>query len=175
MTGNAVREPDRLATEVARMARVGACWSPSISPDGTRIAFISDLNGVPQVWIVPTEGAWPELITALDDQILAVSWSPTGEWLSFTLAPGGGMNAQIYVVRPDGSNLRLLTDGGKENNFRGAWTRDGKHIPMASNRRGTPGMDAYLLDPVTGAMRLVAENRGIGMITDVSRDGCRVA
>src|SRR5690349_19888152 len=113
---------DALETVVARMARIGMCASPRFSPDGPRIAFISDFNGVPQVWIVPTEGGWPELITATDDQILSVAWSPTGEWLSFTLAPGGGMNAQIYVIRPDGSGLRRLTDGGKENNFRGGWT-----------------------------------------------------
>ncbi|HLK61430.1 MAG TPA: hypothetical protein VKU00_33075, partial [Chthonomonadaceae bacterium] len=171
MTRNVDQEADTLATVVARMARIGSCWSPSFSPDGTRIAFISDLNGVPQVWIVPTEGGWPELVTALDDQILGVTWSPTGEWLSFNLAPGGGMNAQIYRVRPDGSDLRRLTDGGKENNLRGAWTHDGKHILMASNRRGAIGLDAYLLDPETGTMQLVAELGGIGGINDISRDG----
>ena len=55
---------DELEAQVARMAKIGWCYSPSFSPDGKRVAFISDLNGTPQVWIVPTEGGWPELITA---------------------------------------------------------------------------------------------------------------
>ena len=81
--------PDDLETSVTMMAKIGACWSPSFSPDGSRIAFISDLNGVPQVWTIATEGGWPELVTALDDQIYGVSWSPDGAWVAFSLAPGG--------------------------------------------------------------------------------------
>ena len=56
-------------TEVARMAKIGACWSPSFSPDGSRLAFVSNLNGVPQVWAVASGGGWPRLVTTLDDQV----------------------------------------------------------------------------------------------------------
>jgi len=164
---------DDLETSVALMAKIGACWSPSFSPDGTRIALISNLNGVPQVWTVPTEGGWPELVTALDDQIYSVSWSPDGTWLAFSLAPGGGMNEQVYLVRPDGSDLRRLTDGGKENNWLGAWTHDGRMLTIASNRRSAGAMDAYLVDVESNISRSVTENQGIGYFTDVSRDGKR--
>ena len=106
-------EHDELERVVAAMAKIGSCWSPSFSPDGTRIAFVSNLSGLPQVWTVAAQGGWPELVTALDDQVMNVAWSPAGDWLAFALAPGGGMNQQIYIVRPDGSDLRRLTDGGK--------------------------------------------------------------
>ena len=109
-----VLEPGDLETMVSRMARIGSCWSPSFSPDGSRVAFISDLTGVPQVWTVSSQGGWPELVTALDDQISRVSWSPDGAWLAFALAPGGGMNQQVYLVHPDGSGLRRLTAGGRD-------------------------------------------------------------
>ena len=162
---------DNLETSVAMMAKIRGCWSPSFSPDGTRIAFISDLDGMPQVWTVAAEGGWPELVTALDDQILSVSWSPDGAWLAFSLAPGGGMNAQIYLIRPDGTGLRRLTDGGRENNWLGPWTHDGQALTLASNRRNAEAMDVYLVDVSSGDLRLVAETEGIGGLTDVSRDG----
>jgi Tol biopolymer transport system component len=69
---------ESLETAVARMARIGSCRSPSFAPDGRRLAFVSDLSGVPQVWTVATEGGWPEQVTALDDQVLGVAWSPDG-------------------------------------------------------------------------------------------------
>ncbi|HJT59004.1 MAG TPA: S9 family peptidase [Ktedonobacteraceae bacterium] len=162
---------DELETSVAKMAKITRCMSPSFSPDGSRIAFISDLNGIPQVWIVATEGGWPELVTALNDQISGVSWSPDGSWLAFSLAPGGGMNTQVYVIRPDGTGLRRLTDGGEVNNWPGPWTHDGSKLAIASNRRSADAMDAYLVDVTNGEFHLAAENKGIGNLTDISRNG----
>jgi len=163
---------DELEAQVARMAKIGSCYSPSFSPDGKHVAFISDLNGMPQVWIVSTVGGWPELITSLDDQVQQVSWSPDGAWLAFSLAPGGGMNQQVYLVHPDGTGLHRLTDGGKENNWLGCWTHEGRSLALASNRRTPSAMDAYLVDVESGELHLVVENQGLGALTDVSRDGC---
>ena len=158
------------ATLVERMARVGRAFAPTFSPDGRQIALISDLNGIPQIWIVPTAGGWPRLVTAGSDPVGGVRWSPTSEWLAFSILPGGGLNSQIYVIRADGTGMRRLTDGGKENNWLGDWTDDGKFLTLASNRRDPATMDAYLLDPVSGVMQMAAELNGVGGITSVSRD-----
>ena len=165
--------PDALEASVAAMGRVGVCSSPSFSPDGGRIAFVSNLSGLPQVWTVDANGGWPKLVTALDDQIYAVSWSPSGAWLAFVLAPGGGMNQQVYLIRPDGSGLRRLTDGGRDNNWLGRWSHDGCTLLLSSNRRDPSAMDSYLVDVATSELRLIAENRGIGRLSDLSRDGQR--
>lgn len=163
--------PDALEASVALLSKIGLCVSPSFSPDGARLAFISNLSGLPQVWTVAAAGGWPTQVTALDDQIYGVAWSPDGAWLAFSLAPGGGMNQQVYLVRPDGTGLRRLTDGGAENNWRGPWSHDGARLAIASNRRTGAAMDVYLVDVATGAWEMVAEQNGIGEIVDISRDG----
>ena len=162
---------DEIKTLVAMMAKVGSCHTPSFSPDGTRLALISDLSGIPQIWTIPTAGGWPQRVTSLDDPVSSVQWSPDGEWLAFGLAPGGGMNQQIYVIRPDGTGLRRLTEGGKDNNWLGKWTHDAQALIVSSSRRSPEAMDAYMVAPSSGEFRLVATNPGIGSLTDVSPDG----
>jgi hypothetical protein len=41
-----------LESVVTAMAKVGAAWSPSFSPRGDRIAFVTRLSGTPQLWTV---------------------------------------------------------------------------------------------------------------------------
>ncbi|MDQ6651340.1 MAG: S9 family peptidase [Acidobacteriota bacterium] len=162
---------DDLNRAVTLMARIGSASSPSFSPDGKRVAFVSNLNGIPQVWVMPADGGFPGLVTAFDDPVGFVTWSPDGAWLALNVAPGGGFNEQIYVVRPDGTGLRRMTEGGKENNFLGDWTHDGRFLTFSSNRKQPASTDSYLLDVTTGQMKMVAENRGTGGINDVRRDG----
>ena len=166
-----VLDDNEVELSVARMAKVGSASSPTFSPDGSRIAFVTNISGLPQVWTMPTSGGYPSLVTSFDDPVGFVTWSPDGQWLAFNVAPGGGFNEQIYIVRPDGTGLRRLTEGGKENNFLDGWSPDGRFIAFSSNRRDPSARDSYLVDVATGQSRMIAQNRGIGSIADVSRDG----
>jgi dipeptidyl aminopeptidase/acylaminoacyl peptidase len=161
---------DELERSVALMAKTGSCISPSFSPDGTRIAFISNMSGVPQVYVMPSAGGFPEQVTALDDPVEGMMWSPKGDLLAIQVAPGGGLNSQVYVLKPDGSQLRRLTDGGKENNFLDRWSPDGKILAISSNRRDPATTDSYFVDVATGRMRMIAENKGVGGVMDISED-----
>jgi dipeptidyl aminopeptidase/acylaminoacyl peptidase len=152
------------------LARVGGCWSPSFSPDASQLAFVSDLSGLPQVWKIDSAGGFPTLVTSLDDQVQSVFWAPNGEWLSFSVAPGGGMNTQIHVVRPDGSGERRLTKGEQDNNFLGRWAI-GSLIMLSSSRDDPARTDAYIADPGSGELHLLCRGRPMVTFTDLSRDG----
>jgi len=157
---------------VTRLAKVGSCIAPSFSPDAKRLAMICNLSGLPQVWTVPVEGGWPTQVTALDDQVSGIDWSPVDpEVLALSLAPGGGLNEQVYVVRPSGLSLERITEGGKINNRLHGWTPDGKYLLLGSNRANPGSLDSYIYHVGLGRLRLAAVNQGTGSIEDVSDDG----
>ncbi|HYR94661.1 MAG TPA: hypothetical protein VEP48_10705, partial [Methylomirabilota bacterium] len=166
---------DELTGRVERLAGVGFCSTPSFSPDGSRIAFISDLSGTPQVWTIDINGGWPTRVTAFADQVTNALWSPTEDLIAVEVAPGGGLNQQIYVVRSDGSELRRLTPGGADNNQIAMWSRDGKTLFVASSRDDAARYDAFAVDVATNGWRPVGRRAGITRVTDASPDGKRVA
>ncbi|HEX2912420.1 MAG TPA: S9 family peptidase [Chloroflexia bacterium] len=161
---------------VRQLTRVGNCSLPHFSPDGSQLAFSWNVSGAPQVWIVEAEGGWPRQITALDDPVTNLNWSPSGEWLAVNIAPGGGMNGQIYLVRPDGTDLHLITDGGTDNNWLSDWSHDGHFLSFTSNRRDPACMDVWLAEidrQGNPTIRLAVTNPGVGSFTDLSRDNRR--
>ena len=115
--------PDDLAAAVERMAKVASSNAPAMSPDGKRVAYISNRSGVPQVWIADADGTGVEKQAgSFQDPVTGLDWSPDGQWLALSVAPGGGLNEQIYLLHPDGSGLKRITAGGKENNRLAGWS-----------------------------------------------------
>ena len=162
---------DDLERKVLMLGKMVSAGAPSFSPDAKRVAFITSISGSPQVWTVAAAGGWPDQITAFDDPVSGLDWSPDGEWLAVQVAPGGGLNEQVYVMRPDGSGMRIVTEGGSTNNSLGAWTPDSKSLLIGSNRRTREALDIWLFDLATGAKRLIAESKGLATLEDVSTDG----
>jgi dipeptidyl aminopeptidase/acylaminoacyl peptidase len=165
--------PSDLTERVTRMARIGSVTAPSFSSDGRWLSVISNVSGLPQLYIMPAEGGWPRMITDGTDPVVNAAWSPApnSNWLALTIAPGGGLNTQVYVVRSDGSDLRRLTDGGQENNAFNTWSEDGTKIFIDSNRRDPAARDSFAIDVATGKIDLIVKNPGVGSITSVTADG----
>jgi TolB protein len=100
---------------------------PSWSPDGTRIAFNSNLSGEGLMHIV--DGSRVVDLSRVG-QGHEVAWSPDGRFILFASDRDHSDNwSDIYVMRPDGSGVRRLTRGGAETP---AWSPDGRHIVFSA-------------------------------------------
>lgn len=82
----------------------------NISFGGTydKIAFVSDRNGTPDIWVMDPDGSNQRPLTnddAIDNQ---PTWAPNGKRILF-VSDRSADNAQIFVVNPDGRNLRQVT------------------------------------------------------------------
>lgn len=159
---------------VQLMAKIGCCWSPTFAPDGEQLAFVSDLSGSPQVWRIPVSGGFPLAVTAFDEQVKRVIWSPAGEWLAVESAPGGGMNTQIDMVRPNGAERSRLTAGGISNNWLGGWTKDGRALLFSSNMDQPDAMECFRISVDSGSLEKLAVGAGTATIEDAGSDNSQL-
>lgn len=107
---------------------------PEFSPDGQRIAFVSNRSGTLEIWAARSDGSQPLRLTSVGGpQAGRPTWSPDGEWIAFYARVAG--NADIYVIRSWGGVLRRLTDHPSEE-ARPSWSRDGRWIYHTSQRGG---------------------------------------
>ena len=136
MTSLAQESSNKIASKVEAMAKVGACYSPSFSPDESEIVFISNMSGSPQLWKMKSTGGWPIQLTNFNDPVSSPVWLPTKNQIAFQLAPGGGVNSQIYLINSDGTGLKQITTGGKTSNWIGKWSNDGNYLAYSSNKNG---------------------------------------
>src|SRR5580692_373300 len=78
--------------------------SPRWSPDGTRIAYLSDADGKQQIYVRWMDTGQTARITNLDQSPDAITWSPDGKMLSFSsLVPGKGPHLADLPTPPAGA------------------------------------------------------------------------
>jgi TolB protein len=125
--------------------------SPTFSPDGRRIAFMSGRSGHPEIYTMDADGTNVELLTPPEFDARAhrasPDWSPDGRYVAFHAMVGQAF--QIMTISLRDRSLKQLTSEGR--NEDPSWAPDGRHITFTSNRTGVKQL--WVIDVETGRSR----------------------
>jgi dipeptidyl aminopeptidase/acylaminoacyl peptidase len=148
-------------------------WRPTMTPDARRVAFVSDRSGVPQLWVqdVVLDGPPPPArrLHLSEDPVVSVSWAADSRWLACSVAAGGGVRTEVWVVRPDGRDARRIAGDAGEHAELGPWTRSGHRVVVTFPATGGKPARSFLGDPATGRLDPLAEG-GLLHVLDVSQE-----
>jgi TolB protein len=127
LSGISIMNPD--GSGQRRVPNTDGGEYPSWSPDGKRIAFNSNLTGDHVMYIVNVDGSGLVDLSSVGEG-WQVDWSPDGRAILFTSHRDHPDNyTDIYVMRPDGSDVARLTD---RRAYTPAWSPDGTHIVFSA-------------------------------------------
>lgn len=134
---------------------------PSLSPDGSRIAFSSERGGRPMIYVMNSDGSNVKRLTFKGSYNSSPAWSPDGKKIAF--AGQDNSNFDIYVMNADGSNLTRVTSAKKVNgkpahNEDPSFSPDSRYLVYTSNRTGKNQIYVSTLDG-TEERRVTNDNR----------------
>lgn len=146
---------DRDGGQPQRLRHPGFEFSPSISPDGTRLVFSTNRDGDNEIATADLHGTGVRVLTRNRASDGLPAWSPHGTELAFVSDRGG--DREIYVMNADGTQQRRLTTVSG-NDEAPSWSPDGSLIVFDHHDGSTveiwvttsDGSDARLVTRVDG-------------------------
>lgn len=119
--------------QVARLtASPGIDVSPTWSPDGGQIAFVSERSGSPQIYVMSAGGGGARRVSFQGGQNTDPSWSPKGDRIAFVTREG---HFDVMTVRLDGTGLTRITQDQGDNEDP-SWSPEGDYLAFSSTRTG---------------------------------------
>jgi dipeptidyl aminopeptidase/acylaminoacyl peptidase len=113
----------------------GSTWSP----DGKTVAFISNLSGRNNLWLVPADGGWPTQLTVSNERQTSPTWSPDGKWIAYMSDYDGDEQWDIFLVSPKTGQVKNLTNTREISEESPTWSHDGRFL-------------AYIVKPKTSSV-----------------------
>jgi len=139
----------------------GIDTTPSYSPDGRFITFVSDRSGRQNIYVMDSKGLSLANISNGGGHYSKPVWSPDGRQLAFTKVQNGRFH--IGVMSPNGQNEKILTSAYVAEGAK--WSPNGRYLIYskklsAYGRRSIPRL--FVIDVVTGHEFEVNTPKNIG-------------
>jgi len=132
----------------------GSTWSP----DGKQIAFVSNISGRNNIWLVPSAGGWPSQLTISDQRQVSPAWSPDGAWIAYASDTDGNEQWDIFLVSPKTGEVVNLTTTKEISEESPVWSPDSKQIAYVSKAKSGTSYEIDLIDVYSRRVKHLTTN-----------------
>jgi len=148
---------------------------PVISPDGSRVAFVSRAGGYWDIYILEFESGQITQVTNTPEFEGSPTWSSDGQWLAYESTGKDLMDIFLLSLADPNQEPTRLTQG-EGLNYSPSWSPGGREIAFISTRSGDPEVWLANLDQVEDRFTNMSRNSDTDENHPVwSPDGTRLA
>jgi dipeptidyl aminopeptidase/acylaminoacyl peptidase len=145
-------------------------FSPRISPDGTRLAWLAPQDGILNVWVSPLRQIDQAAVVTDDKErgIRAFFWAHDNRHLLYLQDRVGDENWRVFAVDlVDGGTRDLTPFDGVQAQIVEVSKHFPDHVLIGLNKDNPQLHDVYRLDLASGELEKVTENPGfVGWVVD---------
>ena len=153
---NAQVEPRNLTIEKLYMTR--QIGRPTWSPDGKTVAFVSNMSGRNNIWVVPADGGFPTQLTVSDQRQTGITWSPDGKWIAYQSDYDGDEQWDIFLVSPKTGKVVNLTQTREIAEMSPTWSPDGRYLAYEVKPKNSAAVEIDVYDMVMREVKHLTTN-----------------
>lgn len=148
--GAPTRRNVNLAPRVDRLvddfALIPFARSASFASDGSRLAFVSNREGTPQLWVMAAGGGRAQRLTT-SAPVLKAKWSPIADQIAIEVSADGGSTTDVLVMSLPGCSADAVAVPRPVSSLRLAgWTADG-WLLLSARHDGSAHFDGLVISP----------------------------
>ena len=116
------------------------------SPDGKQVAFISNMSGRRNIWLVPAQSGWPTQLTVDNWRQQSPAWSPKGRWIAYTSDNDGNELYDLFLVSTSNGQVVNLTNSPSISEEGPLWSPDGEKLAYSVKPKESPNYEVDIIE-----------------------------
>ncbi|TDF35055.1 S9 family peptidase [Alteromonadaceae bacterium M269] len=140
--------------DISRFLMVRSAVAASLNKSSSHIAFISNVTGRRQLWVMPAKGGQAKQLT-FGNGITFYRWHPDGQRLLYGADNNGDEREAFYLISIDGREESVALPYSHGFRSFGAFDKEGKRFTYASTERNGRDFDLYMYDFGTAKSRMI--------------------
>lgn len=152
----------------------GSSWSP----DGKQVVVVSNLSGRNNLWLLPSQGGWPQQLTVSDQRQSHPAWAPNGSWIAYQSDYDGDEIWDLFLVSPVNGEVVQLTRTPEVSEESPAWSPNSREIAYLTRPKTSSSAEIAVYTVLSRKFRTLTSNTPPNLTNDNplwSPDGKHIA
>ena len=135
-----------------------AIGDSSWSPDDKQIAFVTNISGRNNIWLVSSQSGWPTQLTVSNQRQANVAWSPKGRWIAYNSDYDGNEQWDLFLVSASNGQVVNLTNSPEVSEEGAAWSPDGEKLAYSVKPKQSPNYEIDIIEIQTKKVTHLTSN-----------------